>query len=60
MKTFRNIAVVAALAGAVALPGFAHAGTLSDLLGNGVSVGASVSANILGILGAALGLSVSA
>ncbi len=58
MKTVRNIAVVAALAGAVALPGFAHAGTLSDLL-SGVGVNAGVSANILGILSAALGLSVS-
>ncbi len=58
MKTFRNIAVVAALAGAVALPGFAHAGVLADLLG-GTSASAGVSANILGLISAALGLSVS-
>ena len=54
MKTFRNIAVVAALAGAVALPGFAHAGVLSDTL----SGSASVSANILNFLSVALGLNV--
>lgn len=59
MKTFRNIAVVAALAGAVALPGFAHAGVLTDLLG-GTNASAGVSANILGLISAALGLSISA
>jgi len=61
MKTFRKLAIVATVAGAAALPAFAHASTLSDLLGGvGVSANANVAANILGLISAALGLSVSA
>ena len=57
MKTFRNIAVVAAVTAAAALPAFAHAASLTDLL-SGVGVGANASASILGLISAALGLSV--
>ncbi len=56
MKTFRNIAVVAALASAVALPGLAHAAALTDLLSGSSS--ASLSANILNFLSVALGLNI--
>jgi len=59
MKTFRNIAVVAAVTAAAALPAFAHAASLTDLLPN-VDASANVAANILGLISAALGLSVSA
>lgn len=60
MKTFRKLAIVATVAGAAALPAFAHAASLTDLLsGVGASAGASVSANILGLISAALGLSLS-
>ena len=54
MKTFRNIAVMTALAGAVALPGFAHAAALTDLVS--ASGSASIGANILNFLSVALGL----
>jgi len=57
MKTFRNIAVVATVAAAAALPAFAHAAPLTDLLPN-AGAGANVAANILSLISAALGLSV--
>jgi len=59
MKTFRKLAIMATVAGAAALPAFAHAASLTDLLPS-VSANANVAASILGLISAALGLSISA
>jgi hypothetical protein len=57
MKTFRNLAIAATVAGAAALPAFAHAATVTL---PSVSANGGLAANILGLISAALGFSVSA